>query len=77
MKPAAVTKIFSAGNITQTGNELDLAIQGDGFFQVQQSDGSIAYTRAGAMKARVCERGCSGAEGERQHAGAGRELLTH
>jgi len=50
VKPAAVTKIFSAGNITQTGNELDLAIQGDGFFQVQQSDGSIAYTRAGALK---------------------------
>jgi len=50
VKPAAVTKIFSAGNITQTGNELDLAIQGDGFFQVQQSDGSTAYTRAGALK---------------------------
>jgi flagellar basal-body rod protein FlgG len=50
VKPAAVTKIFSAGNITQTGNQLDLAIQGDGFFQVQQSDGSTAYTRAGTFK---------------------------
>ena len=40
VKPASVTKIFTAGNITQTGNELDLAIQGEGFIQVQQSDGS-------------------------------------
>ncbi len=50
VKPAAVTKIFSAGNINQTGNELDIAIQGDGFLQVQQTDGSTAYTRAGALK---------------------------
>jgi len=50
VKTAAVTKIFSAGNITQTGNDLDLAIQGDGFFQVQQSDGSTAYTKAGSFK---------------------------
>lgn len=50
VKPASVTKIFSAGNITQTGNELDIAIQGDGFLQVQQSDGTTAYTRAGALK---------------------------
>jgi flagellar basal-body rod protein FlgG len=50
VKPASVTKIFSAGNITQTGNELDIAIQGEGFFQVQQSDGSTAYSRAGALK---------------------------
>ena len=50
VKPAAVTKIFTTGNITQTGNELDLAIQGDGFLQVQQSDGSTAYTRAGSLK---------------------------
>jgi flagellar basal-body rod protein FlgG len=50
VKPAAVTKIFSPGNITQTGNELDVAIQGDGFFQVQQSDGTTAYTKAGTFK---------------------------
>ena len=50
VKPGSVTKIFSAGNITQTGNDLDLAIQGDGFFQVQQADGSTAYTKAGAFK---------------------------
>ena len=35
------------GSINQTGNALDLAIQGNGFFQVQQPDGTIAYTRDG------------------------------
>lgn len=35
------------GEMQQTGNPLDLAIQGDGFFQVQRSDGTIAYTRSG------------------------------
>ncbi|USI73740.1 flagellar basal-body rod protein FlgG [Sphingomonas morindae] len=35
------------GTINQTGNALDLAIQGNGFFQVQQPDGTIAYTRDG------------------------------
>ncbi|BCG48902.1 Flagellar basal-body rod protein FlgG [Citrifermentans bremense] len=50
VRPGAVSKIFTTGNIIATGNELDLAIQGDGFLQVQQSDGSTAYTRAGALK---------------------------
>lgn len=50
VKPAGVTKIFSPGNINQTGNELDIAIQGDGFFQIQQSDSSTAYTKSGAFK---------------------------
>jgi flagellar basal-body rod protein FlgG len=48
--PSAVTKIFTAGNITQSGNELDLAVEGDGFFQIQQADGTTAYTRAGNFK---------------------------
>lgn len=47
---AAVTKIFTTGDFTQSGNELDMAIQGDGFFQIQQPDGTTAYTRAGAFK---------------------------
>jgi flagellar basal-body rod protein FlgG len=47
---AAVTKMFSAGDLTQTGNELDIAIEGDGFFQVLQPDGTIGYTRAGSFK---------------------------
>ncbi len=48
--PAAVTKVFTAGNITQSGNDLDLAIEGDGFFQIQMPDGSTSYTRAGSFK---------------------------
>lgn len=47
---AAVTKIFSPGDFTQTGNELDIAIEGDGFFQIQQPDGTTGYSRAGAFK---------------------------
>ncbi len=49
-KAAAVSKVFSAGNITQTGNELDLAIEGDGFFQIKLTDGTTAYSRDGALK---------------------------
>ncbi|MBC7963674.1 MAG: flagellar basal-body rod protein FlgG [Steroidobacteraceae bacterium] len=47
---ASVTKIFSPGDFSQTGNELDIAIEGDGFFQIQQPDGTTGYARAGAFK---------------------------
>lgn len=47
---AAVTKIFTTGDFNQTGNELDMAIEGDGFFQIQLPDGTTAYTRSGAFK---------------------------
>lgn len=50
VKPASVTKIFTPGTINQTGNELDIAIEGEGFFQIQQPDGSTAYSRAGTFK---------------------------
>ena len=50
VKPAAVQKIFLQGDFVHTGNDLDLAISGKGFFQVTQADGSIAYTRAGSFK---------------------------
>ena len=40
----------SAGPIVNTGNPLDLAIQGKGFFQIQMADGTTAYTRAGAFQ---------------------------
>lgn len=49
-KAAAVTKVFSPGNITQSGNELDMAIEGDGFFQINLPDGTTAYSRDGAFK---------------------------
>jgi flagellar basal-body rod protein FlgG len=43
-------KIFTQGSLQQTGNPLDVAIQGDGFFQVTQPNGQIAYTRDGSFK---------------------------
>ena len=46
----ATTKIMTQGAFQQTGNALDLAIEGDGFFQVLQTNGDPAYTRAGAFK---------------------------
>ena len=50
VKPAAVSKIFSQGDLIQTENELDVAIEGDGFLQVELPNGNTAYTRAGALK---------------------------
>jgi flagellar basal-body rod protein FlgG len=46
-KPGASEVIQIQGDLGQTGNPLDLAIQGSGFFQVTMPDGSIAYSRAG------------------------------
>ena len=46
-KSAATEIIQTQGDLKQTNNPLDLAIQGRGFFQVQRPDGTIAYTRAG------------------------------
>jgi flagellar basal-body rod protein FlgG len=50
VKPAASQKIFKQGDITPTNNQFDLAIQGEGFFQVQKADGTFAYTRDGSFK---------------------------
>ena len=50
VKVAATQKDFITGGIMQTGNPLDIAIQGDGFFQVQLDNGEIAFTRDGTFK---------------------------
>jgi flagellar basal-body rod protein FlgG len=50
VKPAAITKVFTEGDIVQTQNTLDVAIEGAGFFQVNLPDGNTAYTRAGNLK---------------------------
>lgn len=50
VKPAAVTKVFTQGDIIQTENDLDVAIEGEGFLQIELPDGETAYTRAGALK---------------------------
>ena len=50
VKPAAVTKVFTEGDIVQTENPLDVAIEGSGFFQVEMPDGNTAFPRAGNLK---------------------------
>lgn len=50
VRPAAVTRVHLQGDFDQTTNPLDVAIEGEGFFQVTQPDGNPAYTRAGAFK---------------------------
>ena len=49
-RAVATQRLFMTGDLQQTGNTLDLAIEGDGFFQIQQPSGETAYTRAGAFK---------------------------
>ena len=46
----AVYRITEQGSLTNTGNDLDLAIQGKGYFRITLSDGSSAYTRAGTFQ---------------------------
>ncbi len=47
---SATSKVFTQGQLTSTGEKLDLAIQGDGFFEVQRADGTVGYTRDGSFK---------------------------
>jgi flagellar basal-body rod protein FlgG len=49
-RAVATSRIFTNGELSQTGEPLDMAINGDGFFQVTMPDGSLAYTRAGSFK---------------------------
>lgn len=49
-KPAANEVIFTQGDFQETDNPLDLVIQGSGFFQIHQADGTLAYTRSGAFQ---------------------------
>ncbi len=50
VRTVATEKLFTQGNIVQTGNALDVAIQGRGFIQVLMPDGSLAYSRDGTMQ---------------------------
>lgn len=49
-RPSATVRNFGTGDLQQSGNPFDMAIEGDGFFQVQRPDGSTAYTRDGTFK---------------------------
>ena len=48
-RPVATNRLFTQGDFRQTGNPLDLVIEGSGFFQVRLPSGETAYTRAGAF----------------------------
>ncbi|WP_306029845.1 MULTISPECIES: flagellar basal-body rod protein FlgG [unclassified Stappia] len=50
VKTASTARIMSQGNLTQTGKELDVAVRGEGFFQIQMPDGGTAYTRDGSFE---------------------------
>jgi flagellar basal-body rod protein FlgG len=49
-KTSGTNRIFEQGTMEPTGGDYDMAIEGDGFFQVQLDDGTLAYTRAGNFK---------------------------
>ena len=50
VKPVATERIFTQGTLQQTGGSLDVAVQGNGFFQIAMPDGTTAYTRDGAFQ---------------------------
>ncbi|MCL5036199.1 MAG: flagellar basal-body rod protein FlgG [Chloroflexi bacterium] len=50
VRSVATQKLFTTGSLRQTGNNFDVAIQGDGFYSVKMPDGRDVYTRDGAFK---------------------------
>lgn len=50
VRPVATERLMTQGNLSQTGNQLDVAISGGGFFQVLMPDGTTAYTRDGSFQ---------------------------
>ncbi len=50
VRTVATSRNFGQGNLQQTGNNLDIAIQGNGFFQLTLPDGTLGYTRDGAFQ---------------------------
>lgn len=50
VRTVATSRTFSQGNVQQSNNNLDVAIQGNGFFQVTMPDGTVGYTRDGAFQ---------------------------
>lgn len=50
VRVVSTEKIFNQGTMTQTNNNLDLAVNGNGFFQVRMPDGTLSYTRDGSFQ---------------------------
>lgn len=50
VRTVATEKLFTQGNVVQTSNSLDIAIEGRGFFQILLPDGTLAYSRDGSFQ---------------------------
>lgn len=50
VRPVATERLHAQGNLSQTNNSKDIAIKGQGFFQVQLPDGTTSYTRDGSFQ---------------------------
>ena len=50
VRVVSTSRMFQQGTVLQTGNQLDVAVEGNGFLGVQQPDGTPAYSRNGALK---------------------------
>jgi flagellar basal-body rod protein FlgG len=50
VKAVGTPRLMTQGTLTQTGNNLDVAIRGDGFFKIQMPDGTYSYTRDGSFQ---------------------------
>ncbi|KAA0910756.1 flagellar basal-body rod protein FlgG [Pusillimonas sp. ANT_WB101] len=50
VRTVATERIHTQGNLKETGNSLDISIQGQGFLQVEMPDGTFAYTRDGSLQ---------------------------
>lgn len=50
VRPGGVYRVFTQGDMVETGKTLDMGIQGEGFFKIIMPDGSIAFTRASSFE---------------------------
>lgn len=57
VRNSAITSQYTQGTLVATGNDFDFAIEGEGFFMLQQADGSVAYTRQGSFKTSLMSDG--------------------
>jgi flagellar basal-body rod protein FlgG len=68
-RTVGTSKLFTQGNLQQTGDNFDIAINGQGFFGVQMPDGTQAYTRDGSFKVDAQGQSASGFAKSLQRAG--------
>ncbi|MDR1689783.1 MAG: flagellar basal-body rod protein FlgG [Clostridiales bacterium] len=57
VRAVVTSRMFTPGNLESTSNDLDFAIEGDGFFVVQRGEDDIVYSRDGSLKAAIVEDG--------------------